>query len=79
MNVPYVFFMAESEGLLDTNQSKLNKAVNEFVKCYEKGINIDNEYFQKLVFKKCELENVTDSDCGYIREEVLKRINRKKF
>lgn len=74
MKLDYGLFMAEKEGYLDTRESKIQSAIQEFVRLHNCGYNINSSLIQAEVFQKCKLDLVTTKEENRIIEEVEKRI-----
>jgi hypothetical protein len=74
MKLDYGLYMAEQEGLLDTDRkNKILDIINEFIDAYYSGSDINNFIFQNEIFNKYCFYPTT-SEVSLIKREVEKRI-----
>ena len=74
MELAYGLFMAEAEGYLDTREGRIQRSINEFVRLYNKGVDINLPSVQKSVFNRCQLFNLSNAELMQIRTAVENRI-----
>lgn len=72
---PYHMFMMEQESMLDTHESKVNKAIELFKKAIAEGYNINLLSIQKEIFDEAGIEynDLSDRDIKRIKATVEKR------
>lgn len=74
MKLDYGLFMAEKEGYLNTRESKIQSAIQEFIRLYNCRCDINSSLIQAEVFQNCKLDLVTTEEENRIKEEVERRI-----
>lgn len=67
IDIPYAMFMAESEGLLDTRESAINRIIKE-IKEYP-----DDSISNLIFYSICEDCGIT---AGTLSDEEMERISR---
>ena len=66
---PYHLYMMEQEGLLNTRESHINAAINEFKQYYRQGYNINDKDLQERVHNKYNLSTLTTAESRRIARE----------
>lgn len=74
MNLDYGLFMAETEGYLDTRESKIQCVIKELVELNRSGVDINSSSVQSEIWNKYKLDPMTMKECDRIKREVEKRI-----
>lgn len=74
MKLAYGLFMAEAEGYLDTRENRIQRSINELVRLYNKGVDINLLSTQKSVFNRCQLFNLSNAELMQIKTAVENRI-----
>jgi len=74
MELAYGLFMAEAEGYLDTREGRIQRSINEFVRLYNKGVDIHLLSIQKSVFNRCQLFDLSNAELMQIKTAVESRI-----
>lgn len=69
MDMGYVFYMAEAEGLLPTRAGKINAVIND-VKAYP-GFEIEFSEFEKILKKHgLQYKDLSDREIRYINASI---------
>lgn len=77
MTLDHFLFMAEAEGIdnwVDTKQSRINAAINDFVSSFYCGEDINDSYIQSRIFSNHNLSNLSFDEKNYIISKVNKNI-----
>ncbi len=71
LKLDYFLYMAEKEGLVDivsTKESRINAAINAFIKMAEYGYDIN--YYAEEILEKYDLNSLSDEEYDYIKHKV---------
>ncbi len=72
-------FLAEAEGVdswVSTDVAKINASINDFIKYYHQGYDINDTIIQDTILRKhgLSLNSISDKQMKYIAQEVERRI-----
>lgn len=75
MKLDYFLYMAEASGCdnwVSTRQTRINAAINDFIKIARAGYNINDSTIQDTVLKNHNIEDLSAKESNYIAETVKK-------
>jgi len=73
MNIPYILYMAECEGMtdmVDTRETRVNAIIKDFIKLANRGVDINDMEVQNYLAKKYDLETLTPEE----HHEISRRV-----
>ena len=83
MDIPYMLYMMEAEGLLDKEKQDeeeekrkklLNEIVRKIVYAFECGLDINSTKIQENIFSQVGISDITDEELDYIKSAVELKI-----
>lgn len=72
-------FLSEAEGVdswVSTDVAKINASINDFIKAYHSGYDINDADVQDTILRKhgLSLNSISDRQMNYIAQQVEKRV-----
>ncbi|MBR3674004.1 MAG: hypothetical protein IKN65_07015 [Clostridia bacterium] len=72
-------FLSEAEGVdswVSTDVAKINASINDFIKAYHNGYDINDADIQDAILRKhgLSLNSISDRQMNYIAQQVEKRV-----
>lgn len=72
-------FLSEAEGVdswVSTDVAKINASINDFIKAYHNGYDINDVDVQDTILRKhgLSLNSISDRQMNYIAQQVEKRV-----
>ena len=79
MRLDQFLFMAEAEGVdswVSTDVAKINASINDFIKAYHNGYDINDGDILDVILRKhgLSLNSISDRQMNYIAQQVEKRV-----
>lgn len=79
MRLDYFLYMAEAEGVeswVTTDTTKINASIEDFIKAYYEGYDINDETIQDMLLRRhgLSLNSITDKMKNYIAQQVEKKV-----
>ena len=79
MRLDQFLFYCEAEGVdswVSTDVAKINASINDFIKAYHNGYDINDGDIQDVILRKhgLSLNSISDRQMNYIAQQVEKRV-----